>query len=109
MGHPRNPGLIPVPGPGPGLEGEEPRERGPGPRAGEHHAEVQPRGDLADLVAVAAVDPRGAPVVQEQRRAAVDPARTVRDLPPHGADAEEAVDGRGAVVAEDLLSVAEIT
>ena len=68
------------------------RSAGGGPVV--HQAEVEAGGDLADLVAVVAVDPGGPLVVEDHRGAAVEPARAGVDVALDGPDAEEPVDRR---------------
>src|SRR4051812_4144259 len=84
------------------IEGEVHLESRRARRPVVHEAEIQAGGDLADLVAVAAVDPGGPLVVEDHRGAAVEPARAGVDVALDGPDSEEAVDGAGRLGPEDL-------
>src|SRR5262245_56160941 len=67
-----------------------------------HEAEIEARADLADLVAVVAVDTRGLGIVEDQGRSAVAPTRALVEPARDGADAEEPVDGPPALGVEHL-------
>ncbi len=67
-----------------------------------HQAQIEARSDLANLVAVVLINPRGLAVVENERRSAVMPATAGINLPADDGKAKETVDG-GALTGLEYL------